>query len=301
VPENLADIPGGIMIGAIPDDVLKKLKIIEGKIFSSMNIGVEFSELDILDDVNASKRKLQELGTKIAINNTELSVTILEIARSIYFGHSVQGYVPDFYDAVIRMGGDRVKLLVFSLSLFALGKSPAARQRAAKSASIGVLGRIIAEEMNLSDQMVRKVETGGLLSQLGKNIFMKAREVGMDISDDLIENYDTYLATNIIEKMHLDPFLKNAVNISTLEFDEDSLSLVGIIKLAEALTEDSFRRYGKLVLKSAMPDKFDIVAKTPGDDIKKLFTALGVEEYLEIQETPTERQIEAAKKRGGKL
>ncbi len=282
----------------IADEDLKKLNLIQSRMFSSLNIGVEFAELDVLDDVNASKRKLQELGTKLAVNNTELSVTILEIARSIYFGHSVQGYVPDFYDAVIRMGADRVKLLIFSLSLFALGKSPAAKQRAAKSASIGVLGRIIAEEMNLSDQMVRKVETGGLLSQLGKNMFMKAREVGMQISDALVENYSTYLASRIIEKLNLDPFLKKAVDMSTLEFDEDALSLVGIIKLAEALTEDSFRRYGKLVLKSAMPDKFDIVTKTPGNDIKKLFIALGVEEYLEIREIPTERQIEAAKKRG---
>ena len=292
----MASIHEGIMKDNISNEDLRTVKIIESKIFSSMNLGVEFAELDILDDVNASKRRLQELGTKLAVNNTELSTTILEIARSIYFGHSVQGYVPDFYDAVIRMGADRVKLLIFSLTLFSLGKSPAAKLRAAKSASIGVLGRIIAEEMSLADQMVRKVETGGLLSQLGKNIFMKAREMGMEISDALIKNYDTYLATRIIEKMHLDPFLKNAVDMSVLEFDEDSLSLVGIIKLAEALTEDSFRRYGKLVLKSAMPDKFDIVTKTPGNDIKKLFIALGVEEYLEIQETPTLRQIEAAKK-----
>lgn len=288
------------MKDTIPDEDLKKIKIIESKIFSSMNLGVDFAELDILDDVNASKRELQELGTKLAVNNTELSVTILEIARSIYFGHSVQGYVPDFYDAVIRMGADRVKLLIFSLTLFSLGKSPAAKLRAAKSASIGVLGRIIAEEMNLADEIVRKVETGGLLSQLGKNIFMKARELGMEISDALIENHATYLATRIIEKLHLDPFLKNAVDMSFLEFDEDSLSLTGIIKLAEALTEDSFRRYGKLVLKSAMPDKFDIVTKTPGNDIKNLFAALGVEEYLEIREMPTERQTEAAKKHGEK-
>jgi HDOD domain len=280
----------------IPDEDLKTLETIESKIFSGMHVGVDFAELNILDDVNASKHKLQELGTKLAVNNTELSVTILEIARSIYFGHSVQGYVPDFYDAVIRMGADRVKLLIFSLTLFSLGKGPAAKLRAAKSAGIGVLGRIIAEEMGLSDELVRKVETGGLLSQLGKNIFMKARELGMEISDALIENYETYFATRIIDKLRLDPFLKNAVDMSVLEFDEDSLSLVGIIKLAEALTEDSFRRYGKLVLKSAMPDKFDIVTKTPGDDIKKLFAALGVEEYLDIREVPTERQIEAAKK-----
>ncbi len=284
------------MKDAIADEDLRTIKIIEGKIFSSMNVGVDFAELDILDDVNASKRKLQELGTKIAINNTELSATILEIGRSIYFGHSVQGYIPDFYDAVIRMGADRVKLLIFSLTLFSLGKSPEAKQRAAKSASIGVLGRIIAEEMNLADEMVRKVETGGLLSQLGKNIFMKARELGMDISDALIENYETYLATRIIEKLHLDPFLKKAVDMSLLEFDEDTLSLTGIIKLAEALTEDSFRRYGKLVLKSPLPDKSDIVTKTPGGDIQKLFAALGVEEYLEIQEVPTQRQREAAEK-----
>jgi hypothetical protein len=286
----------GIMKNTIPDEDVKTIEIIESKIFSSMNLGVDFAELNILDDVNTSKRKLQELGTKLAVSNTELSVTILEIARAIYFGHSVQGYVPDFYDAVIRMGADRVKLLIFSLTLFSLGKSPAAKLRVAKSASIGVLGRIIAEEMSLADELVRKVETGGLLSQLGKNIFMKAQELGMEISDALIEKYETYLAARIIDKLHLDPFLKHAVDMSALEFDEDSLSLVGIIKLAEALTQDSFSKYGKLVLKSAMPDKFDVVTKTPGDDIRNLFAALGVEEYLEIKEVPTERQREAAKK-----
>jgi hypothetical protein len=288
------------MKNSIPEDDLKTIKTIEAKIFSSMSLGIDFAELNILDDVNASKRKLQELGAKIAVNNTELSITLLEIARSIYFGHSVQGYVPDFYDAVIRMGSDRVKLLIFSLTLFSLQKSQAAKQRAAKSAGIGVLGRIIAEQMGLADEVVRKVETGGLLSQLGRNTFMKARELGMDISDSFIQNYETYFATYIVEKLRLDPFLKKAVDMSALEFDEDSLSLVGIIKLAETLTEDSFRKYGKLVLRSPMPDKFNIVAKTPGDDIKKLFGALGVEEYLEIREVPTQRQKETLEKHGKK-
>jgi hypothetical protein len=198
------------------------------------------------------------------------------------------------------MGSDRVKLLIFSLTLFSLQKSQAAKQRAAKSAGIGVLGRIIAEQMGLADEVVRKVETGGLLSQLGRNTFMKARELGMDISDSFIQNYETYFATSIVEKLRLDPFLKKAVDMSALEFDEDSLSLVGIIKLAETLTEDSFRKYGKLVLRSPMPDKFNIVAKTPGDDIKKLFGALGVEEYLEIREVPTQRQKETLEKHGKK-
>jgi len=277
----------------IPEKDLRILKTIEEHIFSGISRGIDLSELNILDDVNAGKGKIEELGAKIAVKNPELAVTILEIARSVYFSHSTQAEVPDFFDAVMRLGADRVKLLFFSLSLFALGKGPEARLRAAKSASIGILGRTIAEQMNLKDELVRKVETGGLLSQLGKNALLKARELGMDLSDDFIEKHEKDLALIIMDRLDLDPFLKKAIGLSVIEFDEESLSLPGIIKLAEAMTEDSFRRYGKLVLKSPMPDSSDIVTRSPGDSIRKLFTALGVEEFLEVQETPTRRQLEA--------
>jgi hypothetical protein len=82
-----------------------------------------------------------------------------------------------------------------------------------------------------------------------------------------------------------------------VEFDEDSFALAGIIKLAEALTEDSFAKFDKLVVRSPLPDGQGIVERTPGSDLKKVFSILGVEEYLEIQERPTQRQQEAAKKK----
>jgi hypothetical protein len=69
------------------------------------------------------------------------------------------------------------------------------------------------------------------------------------------------------------------------------------MKLAEVMVEDSFRRYGKMVLRSPLPDGDGIVFKTPGDDIRKLFMILGVEEFLEVQEVPTQRQQEASRKR----
>jgi hypothetical protein len=281
----------------ISEDDAKVIRAIEDRVFSGIKLGIDLSELNVLDDVNASKRTIQELGTRIAVNNTELAATILEIAHSIYFDRSPHGDVPDFFDAVMRMGADRVKVLIFSLTLFSLGKGPEARMRAAKSASIGVLGRIIAEQMNLKDECVRRVETGGLLSQLGKNVFMKTRELGADISDEFIQKYEVYLAGTLIDRLKLDPFLKKAVDMSVVEFDEDSFSLAGVIKLAEALTEDSFRRYGKLVLRSPLPDKNNILTRTSGDDVIKLFTALGVEEFIEVREVPTQRQEEAAAKR----
>jgi len=284
------------MTDSISDEDLKLLEKIENVIFSRINLGIDFSELNILDDLNVSKRKLQELGAKISVNNAEVAATLLEIAHSIYFNRMIHGEVPDFFNAVMLMGAERVKLLIFSVSLFFLEKGSAARQRAAKSASIGVLGRIIAEEMNIKDELVRKVEMGGLLSQLGKNIFMKAREMGMNIADDFIQKNEGHLAARIIDRLGLDPSLKQTLDLSSLEFDEYSLAVVGIIKLAEALTEDSFVKYGKLVLRSPMPDNKNIVVKTPGNDIKKLFAALGVEDFLEVQEILTPLQKEALKK-----
>ncbi len=287
-----------MMDTVIPEEDAKVIHAIEDRIFSSMRLGFDLSELDILDDVNASKRKIEELGEKIAVSNAELAATIQEIAHSIYFDYSSHGDVPDFFDAVMRLGADRVRALVFSLSLFSLGKGPEARLRAAKSASIGILGRIIAKQMNLDDECVRRVETGGLLSQLGKNVLMKARELGADLSDEFIKKYEVYLATLLIERLKLDPFLKEAVDMSVVEFEEDSFSLAGIIKLAEALTEESFRKQGKLVLRSPLPDKNNILTRTPGDDVRTLFAVLGVEEFIEIQEVPTQRQEEATEKHG---
>jgi len=288
------------MTDSIPDKDSEYLENIENAIFSRMKLGIDFSELNMLDDVNVSKRKLQELGTKISVNNPEVAATLLEIAHSIYFNRMSHGEVPDFFSAVILMGAERVKLLLFSVSLFFLEKGLAARQRAAKSASIGVLGRIIAEEMNMKDEIVRKVETGGLLSQLGRNIFMKAREMGMDIDDDFIQKNQSHLAARIIDRLGLDPSLKQALDMSSLEFDEDSLTVSGIIKLAEAITDDSFDKYGKLVLRSPMPDNKNIVVQTPGNDIKNLFAALGVEDFLEVQEILTPRQKVALKKQDRK-
>jgi hypothetical protein len=282
----------------IPEDDAKVIQAIEDKIFTNFKLGFNMSELNILDDVNASKRKIQDLGVKIAVDNAELAATILKIAHSVYFDRSPHGEVPDFFDAVLRMGADRVKVLIFSISLFSLGKSPEAKLRAAKGASIGILGRIIAEQMNLNDECVRRVETGGLLSQLGKNIFMKAREIGADLSDDFIKKYEVTMATRLIERLQLDPFLKKAMDLSALEFDENSIALTGIIKLAATATQDSFDRYGKLVLKSPLPDKNNVLTRTTGDDVKKLFAALGVEEFVEIQEVPTEHQAAAAAKQG---
>ncbi len=284
------------MVNSIPHEDLKSLENIENAIFSRMNLGLDFSELNILDDVNVSKRKLQELGEKISVKNPEVAATLLKIAHSIYFNRMSHGEVPDFFSAVILMGAERVKLLIFSVSLFFLDKGPAARKRAAKSASIGILGRIIAEEMNMKDELVRKIETGGLLAQLGGNILMKAREIGMRISDDFIQQNQSHLAARIIDRLGLDPSLSQLLDMSSLEFDEYSLSVAGIIKLAEALTEESFGKYGKLVLRSPMPDNDNIVTKTPGSDIKSLFVALGVEDFLEVQEILTPRQQEASKK-----
>ena len=273
------------------------LRDVEERIFARINPGFDLAELNILDDVNASRKSIQDLGVQISVSNPEIASTVMEIARSIYFGHSLQGEVRDFFDEVIRLGADRVKLLVFSLSLFSLSKTPEARQRAAKSAAISVLGRMIAEQMDLKADLVRKIEAGGLLSQLGRNLLMKARELGMPLTDDFIERHESDMACRIIDHLKLDPFLKKTFDLSSLEFNEDAFSLVGIIKLAEAAVEDSFRKYGKLVLRSPLPDKDGLVIKTPGNDILKLFTALDVEDFLKILEEPTERQLAAIKRK----
>jgi hypothetical protein len=205
--------PVGLMMKhPIPEEDMKIIREIENHLFSMMDPGVEWSELHILDDPDAGKKNIQELGEKIAVQNPELAATILKLAQTLYFGYSARGDVTDYFDTVLRIGGDRVKILLFALNLFSRGKGRDARIRAAKSAGISVLGRMIAEQMNLKDDLVRKVETGGLLSQLGRSLFLKARELGMDISDEFVEKYQAHVAGRLIDWLKLDPFLKELSN-----------------------------------------------------------------------------------------
>ena len=120
----------------------------------------------------------------------------------------------------------------------------------------------------------------------------------MDISDDFIEQYKPELSTIFVDRFELDPFYKKFADLSIMEFDEDSLAMTGIIKLADLLTEDSFRKEGKLVVRSPMPDTYNVVSKTIGADINDLFTVIGLGEYLEVREMLTQRQQEALKKSG---
>ncbi|MBI5575589.1 MAG: LLM class flavin-dependent oxidoreductase [Deltaproteobacteria bacterium] len=284
------------MKGDDPEESSRIVEEVVEKVLSGIKLGVNWSELKILEDENSSKAKIQELGAKIATKNPETSATILAIAHSIYFDHSRGGSAPDFFDAYLRLGAERIKILFFFLALSSLGKGPDGRRRAAKSAGISILGRIIAQQMGLKDELVRKVEAGGLLCQIGRNVFMKARELGMEIDDEFIDAHEVDLATRVVKKLGLDSFLLKAVDMSYVDFDEDSFSLGGIVKLAESLTENSFDRYGKLVLQSPMPDRYDVVTKSPGDVVQRHFSILGVGEYLEVREVPTPRQLEAIRK-----
>jgi hypothetical protein len=258
------------------------------KVFANVHVGIDLSELNLLDDINASKTRILELGMKIAAGNPEIMVAILGIARSVHTGYVRRDEVIDFYDAVMRLGADRTKLFILSLSMFSSGKGPEARQRAAKSASIAILGRLIAGQMRLGDDLVRKVESGGLLCQLGENVFLKARNIGMDISDEFIQRHRTHLAILLAEKLNLDPFLRKAVDMAAIEVDTQALTLVGIIKLAEALTEDSFSRCGKLIVRFSGTAGSDTGPATPVGFIKKLFVLLGVEVFLEVREAASD-------------
>jgi hypothetical protein len=281
------------------EDDLKIVREVGEKVFTSIHLGVDFSQLSVLDDVNASRRAIQRIGEDIGAKNPEVIGRILGVADSAYFGHYRLRDEEDFFEAVMRLGADRVKVLLLCFILFSLGGSKADRMRAAKTYSVSILARILAHDMSLAEEVVRKIETGALISQLGPSLFYKARELGMEISDDFIDRYKTELSTIFVDRFELDPFYKRFTDLSIVEFDEDSLAMVGIIKLAELLIEDSFRKYGKLVVRSPMPDDQQVLSKTIGADIQNLFGVIGVEEYLEVREKMTQRQKDALQKKRG--
>jgi HD-GYP domain-containing protein (c-di-GMP phosphodiesterase class II) len=258
---------------------LKILNDIEEKIIKNINLGYDPQILTVLDDERATSNQIELLKGKIT---KEIVTRMFRMANAVYFGKLLGGEVSSFFEATIRIGMQPAKLYIIALSIFSLSSSREFKILTARSFATSVLGRMLAGEMGFHEKETKKVELGGLFFNIGQMMISLYRTSGSDLNleEEFISKYSPYLGLKIIEKFKLPDFLNEMLVSPHFRLTEDSLHLSAVVNMANSIVENSFRKYGKLVIQSPVPD--ELISNTPGSIIENQFRAIGFSEYIEI-------------------
>lgn len=290
-----------IKVEKVNEQDLKILNAIEQKVMAGLDLGFDPQVLQILDDVDADEREIEQLKNRIS---TEVLGRLFNIANSVYYGHLRKGKVDNFYQVVSRLGMSYTKTLVIILAPFSLVRSRQAETVFARCFAVSILaGKILAREFALREDDSKRVELGGLFSEIGKIIMILCRENHREqweewnISDEFFERYHPYFGTRMIEKFNLPDYLREMVASEHVVMGKDMLSLPGIVRLAWSTVDSSFRKFGKFVIESPMPDTDGVILSTQGSLMLDQFRAIGLEKYLEIIRRSVPEQQKGTQKR----
>ena len=258
---------------------LKILNDIEEKIIKNINLGYDPQILAVLDDERATSNQIELIKDKIT---KEIVTRLFRMANAVYFGKLLGGEISSFFEATIRIGMQPAKLYIIALSIFSLSSSKEFKMLTVRSFATSVLGRMLADEMGFHEKEIKKVELGGLFFNIGQLMILLYRTSGsnIDLEEEFISKYSPYLGLKIIEKFKLPGFLNEIIVSPYFRLTEDSLHLSAIVNMANSIVENSFRKYGKLVIQSPVPD--ELISNTPGSIIENQFRAIGFSEYIEI-------------------
>jgi hypothetical protein len=82
-----------------------------------------------------------------------------------------------------------------------------------------------------------------------------------------------------------------------MRFAENAFSVSSIVDLAHSTVDKSFKKFGKFVIQSPMPDAEGILLSSPGSILSAQLEAVGLGSFLEVVPTLTPRQqIQALRK-----
>ena len=258
---------------------LKILNDIEEKIIKNINLGYDPQILAVLDDERATSNQIELIKDKIT---KEIVTRLFRMANAVYFGKLLGGEISSFFEATIRIGMQPAKLYIIALSIFSLSPSKEYKTLAARSFAASVLGRMLASEMGFREKEIKNVELGGLFFNIGQLMILLYRTSGsnIDLEEEFISKYSPYLGLKIIEKFKLPGFLNEIIVSPYFRLTEDSLHLSAIVNMANSIVENSFRKYGKLIIQSPVPD--ELISNTTGSIIENQFRAIGLSEYIQI-------------------
>ena len=271
------------------------LKEIEEKIIKNVDLGFDPNVLQILDQEDATRSQIGGLKESLGAG---VVTRLFSLGNSIHYGRLRAGKMTDFADVILRLGLGPSKIYILSLALFFLNSRRDLIDLAARSFIISFLGKMIAVKMGLKEEDVKKVEIGGIFLKIGK-IFMLLYEHQTEkkLHEDFISRYYPYLGIRAVEIFKLPEFLKEIISFSLLRFEESAFSVSSIVDLAHSAVDKSFKKFGKFVIQSPMPDVDGIILNSPGSILAAQLDSIGLGSFLEIISTITPRQqIQALRK-----
>lgn len=281
----MAEIAG---IKVEKEEDLKILADIEEKVITKISLGFDTRALEILDREDVTDNQIESLKEIIS---PEIVVRLFSVGNSAYYGRLRAGKFSSFSEIILRLGMGPAKVYILSLSVFLTNQDKEFTELAARSFIISILGKMLAKQMGMKDEDVRKVELGGLYLKVGKMfMLLYERQRGKSLEKEFISRYYPYVGLKMVEKLKLPDFLHEVLSSPVCSFTENSFSVRGVVQLAHAIVDKNFKKYGKFVIQSPMPDADGLVVSTLGSIMAAQLDAVGLGSFLEIIPSLSRRQ-----------
>jgi hypothetical protein len=264
------------------------LNRIEEMILKDMELGFDPRALEILDDENASAQRINDI--RQLISNDILSA-LFQIGSSFHYHKVKAGGASVFNELIMRLGTAYAKILILALALFSAVKDEKMKQLSARCFATSLLSGLFAQERKWKDRLIREAELMGLFIEIGKVIMLlynhRLGELCPDVQpcDELfLERYNTYFGKKIVGKFGLPEFLYGVLDHPDyLSFDDESVTVPGLVFSTYCHVERSFRRHGKFVIQSVMPNDDGNPPATIGTFVQERFNAVGIGGYVDIK------------------
>ncbi len=269
-----------ITLGVESPEDLEILNEIEEKVIKKIDLGFDPHVLEILDDEEITRMQIEPLKDLLSKG---VVTRLFGLGNSIYYGRMRAGKFTNFSEIILRLGLGPSKIYILSLALFFLKPGKEFTDLAARSFLISFLGKMLGREMGLGEEDLKKVEMGGLFLKIGK-VFMLLYEHAekKKLDDDFISRYYPFVGLRVVELFRLPEFLNDVISFSLFRFGENSFSISSIIDLAHSAVDKSFKKFGKFVIQSPMPDGDGVLASSPGFILSNQLDAVGLGSFLEV-------------------
>ncbi len=258
---------------------------IEDRMLNRINLGFNPEVLDVLDNVEASTEEIESI--KMRISN-EILIRLFGVANSAYYGSLKKGSIRTFSEVVSRVGMHHTKALIIILALHIMAQGDRDVEIVfARSFAASVVGKVLAREFSIREDMAKRVELGGLMMQIGIIMMILYRKFKKpeeeDIDEEFISTYHAYLGEKVVDRFALPDYLKSMVHSNCLALDTQVIALKGIVQIAHDTVSASFRKFhNKLVLESPPPGPERDAAGMLGNIIREQFNAVGLGKYIRI-------------------
>jgi hypothetical protein len=262
------------------EEDLRILTEIEEKVMNNINLGFDTQVLETLDREDVTRKEIEALKGRIS---DEVVTRLFSVGNSIYYGRLRAGKFSDFSEIILRLGTEPAKIYILSLSAFFLINDKEFRSLAARAFIISMLGKMLAKQMGMKEEDVKRVELGGLFLKVGK-VYMRLyeRQRGEPLEREFAIKYYRYLGSKMVERFKLPDFLLEVLSSPVCSFTESSFNIRGVVQLAHAIVDKNFANYGKFIIQSPMPDKEGLVTSTLGAIMESQLDAVGLGSFLEI-------------------